>query len=94
MDVISGLHSSQGFNTIYIYIDKFTRFTQLIPWFKGERALSAPECANLFFSNIVRLFGVLKIVLHDQYSRLTSNFCKALWELLGTKVLFTSAYYP
>ena len=46
-----------------------------------------------FFSNIVRLFGVPKIVLHDHDSRFTSNFWKALWELLGTKVLFTSAYY-
>ena len=66
----------------------------LIPCFKGEGALSTPECANLFFSNIVRLFGGLKIVLHDCDSRFTSNFWKALWEFLGTKVLFKSSYYP
>ena len=65
----------------------------LIPYFKGEGALSTPECANLFFSNIVRLFVVPKIVLHDHDSRFTSNFWKALWELLGTKVLFISAYH-
>ena len=58
MDFISGLPSSQGYNTIYTCIDKFTKFVHLIPCFKGEGALSAPECANLFFSNIVRLFGV------------------------------------
>ena len=46
----------------------------VIPCFKGEGALSAPECANLFFSNIVRLFGVPKMVLHDHDSRFTSNF--------------------
>ena len=68
MYFISGLTSSQVYNTIYTCIaciDKFTKFVRLIPCFKGEGALSAPECAILFFSNILRLFGVLKIVLYD-----------------------------
>ena len=72
----------------------------LIPCFKGEGALSTPEYANLvflnivfFFLNLVRLFGIPKMVLHDRDSRFTSSFWKALWELLGTKVLFTSVYH-
>ena len=51
MDFISGLPSSQGYNSIYTFIDKFTKFVHLIPCFKNEGSLSAPECANLFFSN-------------------------------------------
>ena len=62
MDYISGLPSSQAYNTINTCIDNFTKVVRLIPCFKGEGALSAPECADLFFSNIVRLFGVVKIV--------------------------------
>ena len=42
MDFISGLPSSQGYNKIYTFIDKFTKFAQLIACFKGEGALSAP----------------------------------------------------
>ena len=60
MDFIPGIPGNQGYNTIYTFIDKFIKFVQLISCFKGEGALSAPECANLFFSNIVRLFGVQK----------------------------------
>ena len=52
IDFISELPKSQGYNTI----DKFTKFMQLIPFSNGEGALSAPESANLFFSNIIRLF--------------------------------------
>ena len=52
----------------------FNKFVQLIPYFKGEGALSASGGANLFFSNIIQLFGVPKIVLHDCDSRFTSNF--------------------
>ena len=92
--ISSGLPSSQSYKTIYTCIDKFTKFVRLIPCFKGEGALSAPKCANLFFSNIIRLFGAYKLVLHDRYSRFTFRFWKTLWEFLGTRVLFTSAYYP
>ena len=94
MDFISGLPSSQGYYTNYICINNLTKFVRLIPCFKGDGALSAPECANLFISSIIRLFGILKMVLHDCDSRFTSNFWKALWELLSTRVLFTSAYHP
>ena len=87
MDFISGLPSSQDYGTIFTCIDKFTKFVRLIPCFKCEEALSAPECANLFFSNIVRLFGVQKMVLYNRDSRFTSKFWRALWELLQTKVL-------
>ena len=74
MDFISGLPNSQGYNTILTCIANFTKFVCFIPCFKGEGALSAPECADLFFSKIVRLFGVPKMVLHDHDSRFTSNF--------------------
>ena len=92
MDFKSGLPSSQGYNTIYTCYDKFKNFLCLIPCFKGEGALSALECANLFFSTIVRLFVVPKMVFYDRNSRFTSNFWKVLWGLLETKVLFTSTY--
>ena len=88
MDFISSPPSCQGYNTIYTYINNFTKFVWLIPCFKGKGALSAPEYANLFFSHIVRLFGVPKVALHNYDSRFTSRFWKALWELLGTKLLF------
>ena len=74
LDFLSGLPSSRGYNTIYTFINKFTNFVRFIPCFKGEGALSTPECTNLLFSNIVRLFGVPKMILHDHDSRFISNF--------------------
>ena len=71
MDFVSGLTSSQVYSTIYTCIEKFTKFVSFIPCFKGEGALSTPECANLFFSNTVRLFSAPKMVLRDRDSRFT-----------------------
>ena len=74
MGFTSGLPSSQGYNTIYTFIDNFTRFVRFIPCFNDEGALNAPERASLFFSNTIRLFGILEIVLHNCNSRFTFNF--------------------
>ena len=76
MDFISRLPSSQGYNPIYTFIDNLTKFVRLIPCFKGKGALGAPKCTIFFFLNIVRLFGIPKIVLHDRNSRFRSNFWK------------------
>ena len=73
MDFISGIPGIQGYNTFFVCIDKFTKFVHLIPCFKGEGALIALECTNIFLSNIVRLFGVQKMVLHDGDSWFTPN---------------------
>ena len=61
---------------MYTCIDKLTKFVCLILCFKAEGAFSVPECGNLFSSNIVKLFGIPKMVLHDHKSRFTSNFWK------------------
>ena len=60
MDIIYGLPSIQGYNTIFTCIDEYTMYVQLIPCFKGEKALSVPDYTSLFFSNIARLFGITK----------------------------------
>ena len=69
IDISSGLPSSQGYDIVFACIYKFTKSVRLIPCFKGEGALSATECANVFFSHIVRLFGVPKIVLYEHDKR-------------------------
>ena len=40
----------------------------------GEENLEASRVADLFFDNVVRLFGVPQVVLHDRDPRFTSKF--------------------
>jgi cytochrome c biogenesis factor len=42
----------------------------------------------------VRLHGVPKSIVSDRDTRFTSNFWKALWTLLGTKLKMSTAYHP
>ena len=56
MDFILGLLLYAGFNNIYTYTDKLSKFICLIPCIKGAGKLSAPKYANMFLTHIIHLF--------------------------------------
>ena len=83
-----------GYNALMVVLDKMGKLSQLVPCRAGENQLTAPEVAKLFFENWVRFFGVPKYVIHDRDIRFTASFWKALWSVMGTCILFSSAYHP
>ena len=94
IDIITGLPEINGYNALIVCVDKFGKLCRLIPCRAGENALSATEIAQLFFDNVVRLYGVPRYVLHDRDPRFTAQFWRALWKIMGCKTVFTSAYHP
>ena len=94
MDFVTGLPLDSGCNAIYTVVDKLTKLVKLVPCFVGEGELSAPATAKLFFDHIVRSFGVPMTVIHDRDPRFTSSFWSALFELIGSRVVLSSAYHP
>ena len=48
----------------------------------------------LFFNNWVHFFGVPYYFIHDRDVTFTAAFWKVLWLMLGTNMLFSSAYHP
>ena len=83
-----------GYNAIYTVVEKLTKLVKLVPCFVGEGELSAPATAKLFFDNIVRSFGVPSTVIHDRDPRFTSSFWSALFELIGSRVVLSTAFHP
>ena len=94
MDFITSLPKDQGSNAIFTCVDKLTKLVRLTPCCMGEGLLSTEQTTKLFYENVVRLFGVPNTILHDQDVLFTSQFWTAFFELIGSKVLFTSAYHP
>ena len=94
MDFVMGLPLDGGYNAIYTVVEKLTKLVKLIPCFVGEGELSAPATAKLFFDNIVRSFGVPSTVIHDRDPRFTSSFWSALFELIGSRVVLSTAFHP
>ena len=60
----------------------------------GEGELSAEQVAILFLNAIVTLFGLPDEVLHDRDPHFTADFWKHLWDTMGSRAVFSSAYHP
>ncbi|MBW0559542.1 hypothetical protein O181_099257 [Austropuccinia psidii MF-1] len=52
------------------------------------------DTALLFWTNIIATFGVPKIIIGDRDPKLISEFWNNLYDMLGTKVEFSTAYHP
>ena len=95
MDFVTNLPTcGNGFNAIFTCVDRLTKFVRLTPCILGAGELSAATVARLFFDSVVRLFGIPDNVVHDRDPRFTGEFWRCLWDLMGSKTVFTSAYHP
>ena len=59
MDFITGLPLDNGYNAVFVCIDKLTKLVCLVPCTAREGELSDAATARLFLHHIVRYFGVL-----------------------------------
>ncbi|MBW0469052.1 hypothetical protein O181_008767 [Austropuccinia psidii MF-1] len=52
------------------------------------------DTALLLWNNIISTCGVPKIIISDRDPKLTSEFWTNLYDMLGTKLAFSTAYHP
>ncbi|MBW0492303.1 hypothetical protein O181_032018 [Austropuccinia psidii MF-1] len=61
-----------------------------LPCHKEDTAM---DTAPLFWNNIISTCGVPKIIISDRDPKFTSEFCTNLYDMLGTKLEFSTAYH-
>ena len=64
----------QGYNAIMTVVERLTKYTRFIPCTIGDNELSAVAIAELFFTNIVRAFGIPCEIISDHDRRFVSTF--------------------
>jgi hypothetical protein len=80
MEFVLGLpRIKRGGDSIFMVVDHFSKMSHFIPYQKSN---NASHVADLFFTEIVHLHGVL------------SYFWRTLWLKLGTKLLFSTTCHP
>ncbi|MBW0506799.1 hypothetical protein O181_046514 [Austropuccinia psidii MF-1] len=93
MDWVRGLIPGvkENFNACLIIVDRFIKSMRCLPFHKEDTAM---DTAMLFWNNIISTCGVPMIIISDRDPKLTSEFWTNLYDMLGTKIAFSTAYHP
>ena len=92
MDFVIGLPlTPRKHNAAWVIVDCFTKSAHFLPI---RTDFSLPKLAKLYITEIVRLHGVPESIISDRDPRFTSKFWKSFQEALGSKLKFSTAFYP
>ncbi|MBW0558449.1 hypothetical protein O181_098164 [Austropuccinia psidii MF-1] len=93
MDWVTGLvpGGKENYNACLIIPDRFSNSIRCLPFHKEETAM---DTAMLFCNNIISTCGVPKIIISDRDPKFIFEFWTNFYDILGTKLAFSTAYHP
>ena len=91
MDFITGFPKVRDFKSIFVVADRLSKY---IVFISTPDACPAEETTKLFFSNVVKHFGLPKDIVSDRDTRFTGLFWVELFKLLGSELKFSTANHP
>ena len=92
MDFIVGLPNTlQKHDSIWVIVDRLTKTAHFI---LVNTTYSAKRYAEIYLDQIIRLYGVPKMIISDRGAQFIARFWEQLQESLGTKLIRSSAYHP
>ncbi|MBW0508508.1 hypothetical protein O181_048223 [Austropuccinia psidii MF-1] len=93
MDWVAGLvpGGKENYNACLIIVDRFRKSMRYLPCHKENTAM---DTDLLFWNNIISTCGVPKIIISDRNPKFSSEFWTNLYDMLGTKLAFSTAYHP
>ncbi|MBW0467403.1 hypothetical protein O181_007118 [Austropuccinia psidii MF-1] len=93
MDWVTGLvpGGKENFYACLILADRFSKSMRFLPCHKEETAM---DNSLLLWNNIISTCGVPKIIISDRDPKFTSEIWTNLYDTLGTKLAFSTAYHP
>ncbi|GKB32359.1 putative reverse transcriptase domain-containing protein, partial [Tanacetum coccineum] len=92
MDFIIKLpKSSQGFDTIWVIVDRLTKFAHFLPIREND---PLDKLARLYLNKIVARHGIPSSIICDRDGRFTSNFWRSFQKALGTDISMSTTYHP
>lgn len=90
MDFLSISPPSEGFDSIFVIVDRFTKRAHMVANHKED---TAQTVARLFIENVVRLHGMPSSIVSDRDSRFTSTFWRELMSALGTELKLSTPHH-
>ncbi|MBW0562176.1 hypothetical protein O181_101891 [Austropuccinia psidii MF-1] len=93
IDWVTGLvpRGKEIYNACLIIVDGFSKSMRCLACHKEDTAM---DTALLFWKEIISTCGIPKIIIGDRDPKLTSEFWTNVYDMLGTKLAFSTAYHP
>ena len=92
MDFVLGLtRTFRKHDSILVFVDRFSKMAHFLPC---SKTYDASKIAKLYFDEIVKLYGLPKTIVSDRDVCFMNYFWKTLWHLVGTKLIFFTAFHP
>ncbi|MBW0487051.1 hypothetical protein O181_026766 [Austropuccinia psidii MF-1] len=93
MDWVTGLvpGGKENYNACLLIFDRFSKGMRCLPCHKEDTAM---DTDLLLWNNIIFTCGVPNIIISDRDPKFTSEFWTNLYDLLGTKLAFSTASHP
>ncbi|MBW0515138.1 hypothetical protein O181_054853 [Austropuccinia psidii MF-1] len=93
MDWVTVLVSGrkENFNDFLIIVYRFSKSVRCLTCHKED---TATDTALFCWNNMISTCGVPKIVTSDRDPKFTSEFWTNFYDMLGTKLAFSTAYHP
>ena len=90
-DLVVDLPLSNEYDSILVFVDRFTKMCHLIPCTKST---TSPEFARMFLDHVIRLHGIPESIVSDRGSIFTSQFWTALSKFLNLDKRMSTAFHP
>ena len=91
MDYIVELPESNGYDTILVCVDRFTKMAHFCP---TTTRVTAEETASLYLRHVFKHHGLPTNVISDRGPQFTSRFAARLFELCQIKSNKSTAFHP
>ena len=91
MDFITGCPKVQGYRSILVVVDRFSKYAVFI---LAPHECAAKEVGRLFFNDVAKYFGILEDIVSDKDSRFTGKFWVELFKMMGAKFKFSTTNHP
>jgi hypothetical protein len=90
-DMIVGLPLDGGKDAILVIVDSFSKYGIMVPC---SSKVTAKDSADLFLDHVWKRHGFPEKTISDRGPVLNNKYIRALYERLGIKAHFSSAYHP
>lgn len=91
MDLVVGLPECQGFDAVWVVVDRFSKIRYCIPC---QATIDQKGVAKLFVREVVRLPGWPKTIVADLGPQYTSNIWGLICSRLGSDRRMSTAFHP